>query len=268
MVGGMSVRRIAVVLLVAGLASGCSGSDGKDGGGKGADATASAAAAASASAASARAVDELKAAVTKLNAASYTYTMKGGEITNAGSVDRPGRQATITASVAAAGEPFRVELLVLDKEYFAKVTGLQIPGVQAGKWMRIDGNRIKGFKAFNVPEVLDPTFSEALGKAATTAERTPTGVKGTLDLTQGAVLLDIGEVRQLGERARAVPFEATIDAQGRLTGWKMTVAAAGARKEAVYETAYTGLGAPVTVARPPAGQVVEAPAMVYDILQA
>jgi hypothetical protein len=265
-------KMLGVVIVVASvlLAAGCTGGDKKQGGSPGVDANASASAAASSSSAAATATGDLRAAVTELTKTSYRYTLKAGDATGGGTVDPTAAQSSLSISVAAEGEAFKTDVLILGPELFAKISGLPLPGLDGKKWFRIDRSRIKSFNALGIRDVDDPTGVKTLSGTIATIQKTgDRSYKGTLDLSKGSAAfgLDDAAAKQLGEKARAVPFEATVNEQGRLATWKMTIPAHGSEKETSFELAYTEHGGKFELKKPAAGEVVNPPEAVYEMLQ-
>jgi hypothetical protein len=258
---------VAVLAMSVVLAAGCSAGGNKST--KTPEAKVSASAAAASSAAAAATVD-LNAAVQELAKTSYRYTMKAGDASGSGSVDPVAKQSSMTIVVAAEGQEFRTDVLIIDPELFAKISGLPLPGVDGKKWLRIERNRIKSFSALGINDIDDPTGVKTLAKSIGTIQKTgERSYKGTLDLSKGSAAfgLDEAAVRQLGEKARAIPFEATVNAGGKLATWKMTIPAFGAEKETTFELTYTDHGGTFGLKKPAAAEVVNPPDAVYEMLQ-
>ncbi|OLE22177.1 MAG: hypothetical protein AUG44_25480 [Actinobacteria bacterium 13_1_20CM_3_71_11] len=72
--------------------------------------------------------------------------------------------------------------------------------------------------------------------------------------------------RSLSATARRVPFTATVDSQGRLTEVKLDFPAVDPQIPAVTST-YSDYGTTVTVTKPDAAQVQEAPDSLYQIFK-
>jgi hypothetical protein len=249
------------------LAAGC-GSDGDSGSNKGgATGTKSSAPSAAESSAAAAATSDLNAVVQELTKTSYKYTMKAGDAAGSGSVDPSVKHSSMAITVAE----FKTEVLILDAELFARITGLPMPGLDEKKWLRIDRAKIKSFAALGIRDVNDPTGVNTLAKTIVTIQKTgDRSYKGTLDLSKGsdAFGLDDAAVRQLAEKARAIPFEATVNDANKLATWKMTIPAYGAEKETPFELAYSEHGGKFPLTKPPAGETANPPQTVYDMLQA
>jgi hypothetical protein len=262
-------KSLTVAVLAAGvlLAAGCgsSGDSGSKKGGGGTSTKSSAPTAAESSAAAA-ATGDLNAAVQELTKTSYKYSMKAGDASGTGTVDPALKQSSMTITVAE----FKTEVLIIDPELYARITGLPLPGVDAKKWLRIDRTKIKSFAALGIRDVNDPTGVNTLAKTIATIQKTgDKSYKGTLDLSKGsdAFGLDEAAVRQLAEKAKAIPFEATVNDAHKLATWKMTIPAYGAEKETVFELAYSEHGGKFPVTKPAAGQTATPPQTVYDMLQ-
>jgi hypothetical protein len=260
-------RAFGVLALGAGvaLAAGCTGR-GDDGTANLPSAPDSASASAAASAA-VQAGGDLRTAVRELTANSYRYTLKAGDTSGSGAVDPVAKAADLTLAVAAE---FSIQARVIGTDYYAKITGLDMPGVDGRRWLHIDATKVKSLASLGIADVNDPSgVGAAAGTIATIEKTGDRSYRGTLDLTKGAAGLGMDEVavRQLGPQARSVPFEATLNEQGRVATWKITIPAYGSQKQTVYEVTYTDHGARSDVRRPPAGEISEAPDAVYQMLQ-
>jgi hypothetical protein len=269
--GGHSVRifksltaatAVAAVL----LAAGCTSDDGPKTS-SGPTGTKSSAPSAAESKAAAAATSDLTAAVQELTRTSYKYSMKAGDASSTGTVDPALKQSSMTVTVVE----FKTEVLTIDPELYARIRGLGLPGIDENKWLKIDRTKIKSFAALGIHDLNDPTGVNTLAKTIATIQKTgDRSYKGTLDLSKGsdAFGLDAAAIRSLAEKAKAIPFEATVNEANKLATWKMTIPAYGAEKETTFDLAYTEHGGSFPVARPAANQVANPPQTVYDMLQA
>jgi hypothetical protein len=188
------------VLLAAGCSSGDDSGSKKDPGGA---STKSSAPTAAESAAAAAATTDLNAAVQELTKTSYKYSMKAGDASGTGTMDPTVKQSSMTITVAE----FKTEVLIIEPDLFARISGLPLTGVDAKKWLRIDRTKIKSFGALGIRDVNDPTGVNTLAKTIATIQKTgDKSYKGTLDLSKGsdAFGLDEAAVRQLAEKSRTV----------------------------------------------------------------
>jgi hypothetical protein len=260
-----AVLATVTTLLLAGCGSGGNDSGSKDNGGPGG--TKSSPPSAAESAAAAAATTDLNAAVQELTRTSYRYSMKAGDAAGSGTVDPSLKQSSMAITVVE----FKTEVMIFDPEVYAKITGLGLPGVDESKWLKIDRAKIKSFAALGIRDLNDPTGVNTLARTISSIQKTGDRTyKGTLDLSKGsdAFGLDEAAVRSLAEKARAIPFEATVTESGKLATWKMTIPAYGSEKETTFDLAYTEHGGKFQLTKPPANQAVTPPQTVYDMLQA
>lgn len=171
-------------------------------------------------------------------------------------MDPVGKKANATMDMTVGGIKVTTSVLSVNGEVWVKMSG--IPNV-SDKWMHAPADKVKAGSS------LDPTkdIGADFATGVVDVERDgANGFKGTIDLTKVSAV-PAEAVKQLGDKAKAVPFTATVDAEGRLItlNLDMNSIVPGAGK---MMTAYSGFGDPVTVTPPPAGEVVEMPADVLD----
>jgi hypothetical protein len=89
---------------------------------------------------------------------------------------------------------------------------------------------------------------------------------GTIDLTKatGGIAPDADVLRNVGDKAKSVPFTAKLDDQGRLTDLKID--GGSIDPQLAFKVAVTGYGTATNATTPDASQVVEAPDSVLKIL--
>lgn len=169
--------------------------------------------------------------------------MKGSALT-----DPAGKKSHVTNEVSVMGTAVKTEIISVNREVWVKMGG--VPGLP-DKWMHVSADKVKPGSSLDTNNNMTKMES-----AAVTVERDgANGFKGTMDITKtGATSEEI--IKQLGEKAKAVPFTATVDAQGRLTSIviDMSAVAPGVGK---LSTTYSGFGEPVTITPPAAADVVE-----------
>lgn len=226
------------------------------------------------SAADPAAAAELAAAVTKLGNESFAFTTVSGTETNiAGSVDPAAGVGKVTMKVASAsaspspGISADMEMRLVDQDMYLMLGTGVLPGI-GGTWLHIDGARLPNGNQFGLrPGGKDPAGTAQILETATDVRSPGAGVyTGTLDLSkvdQTNAAIGTRVLDQLGEGAKRVPFQATVDPQGRLAELRMTLALQAGSQDLV--TRYSGYGAPVDVTRPTSA-VTEAPQAVYALL--
>jgi hypothetical protein len=217
---------------------------------------------------SAEAATALATAAGEISKTSYKVTTTWGPSTSlVGSMDPPKKLGQTSFTTTMENSNVKIDSLMIDKDVYLKINGV-LPALE-GKWLHVDVQRLSPDSQIGfTPGVFDPATSERLLQTAAEVRRVgDRGFVGTLDLTKaaGMALFNSDQTTvNLGEQAKAVPFEATTDEQNRLVGVKIMVPATSANPSKVIDTRYTDFGTPVTVQAPPAGQVTEAPDVFYQ----
>ncbi|GAA0722350.1 hypothetical protein Drose_08565 [Dactylosporangium roseum] len=209
----------------------------------------------------------LDKAVKDLNSSTYTYTMKIDEGTFSGAVDPAGKHQ-VKADGVVSGVKYTIDGIVIGTDYYFR-TSIPASGVNAKKWYKLDRAKVTKGEIVGLIEAKDPTSSQQfVGRVGTAKQESPTTITGTYDLSRGGDLGidDSAVLAALGEKAKAAPFTATLDAQQKLTSIKITVPAYGTVSERMMTLDYAGHGQPVTVAPPKAADVTPATAAVYSLL--
>lgn len=249
----MTIRRLAVasvaVTALAGL-GGCASDSEPAGSGGTPPVTATSSAPADPAA-------ELGAAAGKLADTSVQVDLTAvGGIAITGRVDAGSQQAEMTTDMGSAGKmvmrQLGTDLYVLTRGEIGTAVG-----APAGKWMRIDMTKVPESSALNVKNN-DPRSTAKMISASSEVEKTGgNSFAGKVDLTKSTTMNPTA-LKTLGAKAKSVPFTAKTDAEGRLTELTIDLdaIATGAGKMVAK---YSGFGAPVEVATPPAAEVVEMP---------
>ena len=170
--------------------------------------------------------------------------------------------------VAASGPnaQLTVKTLLVGQDLY-----LQVPGItKAGTWTHVDVSRLpEGANVGLRPGQIDPVnTSKLLGSATDVHSTGGNSYAGTLDLTKAVGLAGVSQVTvdQTGAQAQRVPFTAGLDSQGRLAELTVQVPAVGGQAAQPLDVLYSDYGAPVTVTKPAASEVTEAPDNLYSSL--
>lgn len=210
----------------------------------------------------------------------FTFTISDYESAGKGSVhkpsnsaelsmeSKPGAEVDMTAGFVITAKDKWVKFAINDPEMAALI---KLPDT----WQHIDPAKITDKEAlkelaidFADPNSIDPAGAPAIVKAIVNVEETGEGAyQGTVDLTKAkdAGMVDADVVSKLGAKAKAVPFTAQLDEQGRLTKLTVNVPAAGKVKAHKLEATYADYGS-ADAAKKPAGETDEASDAIYEIL--
>jgi len=208
--------------------------------------------------------DVLVKAVKSLNDNPYTFAVKAPDTNFDGAIDTAGKNLSLKVTSESDGSKVTFDILAVAAKRYLKITGMEALGVPA-KWLRLDFDKLGKKTAREMFSTDDPANLVSFADAIVTAERTGEGAyKGTVDLTKAtnSILSDDAVVKLLGDKAKAAPFTATVDAQGRLTHATVTADA-----KTTIDATFSKIGTKPTIAAPPANQVVDAPASVYDLFK-
>lgn len=205
----------------------------------------------------------------------FRFTLKDAELTGKGVMDPATKRLLLTTDYKDAdlGFTMTMGMLVIDEESWMKITFANTDGLTGlpklpKKWLRLDRSKVKDQEdvGFDDP---DPAGANALFRAIVAATESGAGTfTGTLDLTRAteAEIVDQAALDALGQQAKAVPFTANVDSQGRLAAIEIKVPAHGDAKAYTHQVTYADYGAAPAIEEPPANQVAEATQEAYDLL--
>jgi hypothetical protein len=251
----------AAAMTVAGCDNGSNGST--PSGGSSTPATA----ASSASAADPAAVSALAAATAKLGETSFKISATSGPgFKLTGAVDAAKGVGTADLSASGQNAELKVKTLLIDQDLY-----VQVPGItKAGTWTHLDVSRLPdGANVGLRPGRIDPVNTANLLGSATDVHATGgNAYAGTVDLTKAVGLAGVDQVTidSYGAQAQNVPFTVGLDDQGRLSALTISLPAINGQQAQPIEVLYTDYGAPVTVTRPAASEITEAPDSLYSSL--
>jgi hypothetical protein len=189
-----------------------------------------------------------------------------------GAVDPAAAASTAKMSVDLDGaNKLTFESIKTGGTFYVKITGLPAAGgTDLSKyWMKADPAKITG--DLGVLSAKDPIdVRKVVANAASVQNVDGTLYTGTLDLTQESlgVLYDADLAKELGDKAKAVPFAASVNADGYLTSVKVSVPAYGTEPASDTTVTLTDFGRPVTATAPTGAQVITMPDAMYTALNA
>ncbi|TWJ23995.1 hypothetical protein JD76_04141 [Micromonospora endolithica] len=255
---------LAAALLVPGMAA-CNKSESAD-------------PAASASATPADPKEALRASTKELGQGNFTFTMTGAGLTGKGLVHKPSNSVQFDLTFDdGSGSTMGMEMIMIESDSWVKMDlGELADSVPAmaklkDKYQHIDKTKIKDSDALAVDlENPDPAGADALFKSITDVQETGKGTyAGKLDVSgvtdSGAIDSDV--IKSLGDQAKALPFTAKLDDQGRLAELTMPIPAAGETKAHEIKVTYADYGKATGAQKPPADKVIEASPETYEMFQ-
>lgn len=220
-------------------------------------------------AASSSARDALLASTEALTTTSYHYHLTADSLAGQGAADPASRAATTSLTGTASGATTSIDMVTLGNDIWVRLNlgaQNQALGIASDRWLHIDASRLGDSAQLPVDPAGGAAAARGLLDGVVTVQTTDNKVfTGTLDLTKvtdtAAVTGDL--LDRAGVKARALPFTATLDDQGRLSD--LTVDLSSVSPSAALAVSFSEYGQPVTVDRPDAASVVEAPDSVYQL---
>ncbi|MEV6816632.1 hypothetical protein [Micromonospora sp. NPDC051296] len=213
---------------------------------------------ASASSAPADPRAELTAALEQLNKQSAQVELVSPIMNASGALDPLSKTSDMTLDMGAMG---KMQMVSSGDDVYLKMSG-KLAG-PSDKWLHLDIAKLGDDSQLKTMADGDPGNVTGMIKSIVAVERTgPGSFAGTLDYTK-SVGEDSDLVQTFGDKAAAVPFTATVDADGRLTELIIDMTALDPSLGEMRVT-YFNFGSPVTVRTPPASEVETAPAELLD----
>jgi hypothetical protein len=250
----MNTRRLATtgVALVAALSlgvAGCGTNNGTETPAGGASTSASAAAPQD------DALNELTAAAQKLNQDTVKMTMAMSGLNASGAMDPAAKNAKMTMEMGDAGQTMKMDVLVMGQDFYLNMTG--VPGM-SGKWLHLDSSTLPAGSGLDLMPDGDPGGANNMVKGVVDVKKAgDNAFTGTIDLTKAATA-NKQSLAVLGDKAKAVPFSAKTDEQGRLVELTVDMSAVQSGLTPL-KTTYSDFGTPVSVQKPAASEIQEAP---------
>jgi len=213
----------------------------------------------------------LEASVGQLSQTSYQMTLtNNGTTTGSGAADWPSRSARLKLTLDVDQTRNATEAVTIAGEFWVRLdygrsTNKNL-GITANAWNRIDPTKLRSVTVLPIDisgtNDDNPFDMHGWTRAVARVEHADaTHFTGTVDLLKAGGVLGptVAGKQALRPENSTVPFTATVDAQGRLT--RFTVDASTVNPELSYDIAFTGYGAPVTIAKP--AKAAEASAKLY-----
>lgn len=210
------------------------------------------------------AAEELQAAVNKLNEDTVRVTLDGAGQSGGGVMDPRARTAEMSIKMSFGGKSFDVKFIRIQDDVYLKLGDF---GGAPNKWIHIDSSKIPADSELGAMLEGDPAGAQELANGLVEVERDgERRFKGTIDTTK-ARTASAESLKVLGDEAKAVPFTASVDEQGRLV--ELTLDMSGlADSLGTMKATYSDFGISVSVQRPAASETMEAPRELLGFLNA
>jgi hypothetical protein len=227
----------------------------------------------------------------------YAFTSNDASTKASGIVTLPG--SALVKILDTGDEPTDVSFLAVGKERYIQMKadlGSDMPsdkqlntllkqGGEAGRtakqlksmkllfdgnhWMHVDLAKLEDKESFDVFASNDVTGVTPMLDQVVTATRQGDVISGTLDVTAASVETlpwEAADIKQMGAAAKALPFTATVDGEGRLVKLVVEVPAIGKAKPYQHTTEFSDYGQAKAPTAPTGAKLVEMNADMYKVL--
>jgi hypothetical protein len=217
--------------------------------------------------------DALTASIDQLGSASYNVTANAGGVTGAGAVDATAEEAYLNlVTPIGSGRKLKMNTVATGgKVYLLMDAGIANKPMHLNPktWLLIDPAKLGKDVALplDTADLADPLDLYGLNQGVVSVYRTDaTHLAGLIDLTRtgGVSSPDSTEIAKAGAAAKAVPFTATLDDQGRLIAF--TVNGAKISKALQFTIVLSHYGAASAVSAPATSSVTNASSSIYSLL--
>lgn len=258
----LTVVGLSLLAAVSLAVGGCAKSD---------DGQAAKGSAASSSPSPADAKSALLASVGQLSKTTYKFHLASDGMTGDGAADPANKAVMMSMSGTEDDVTVKIDYIMIGGEHWIQMDlgdANELMGIAAGKYMHLDAaklgdNNSLSSTAEDAADLASGMFDGLVDVKQVDGQH----ITGTIDLTKVSedVAPDTETLNKAGGKAKAVPFTATLDSQGRLASFKVDMAAIDVNQS--LEVSYSEYGAPVTISKPDASKVTEAPSDVYDMFK-
>jgi hypothetical protein len=220
--------------------------------------------------------ETLLAAVPDESRPGFSYTVKDWETTITGEVApaTKGTHLRLAYKDPALGFTMHMSYLTVDQKTWTKISFTETKGLTGlpklpTKWMLLDPAKMTNKEGIPISyDSADVAGVKPLLANTTITDSGAGKYTGTVDLSgaAGTNILAAETAAGIGDAAKTLPFQATVDAEGRLTTFVVNVPTVGKTKAYNFSVTYGDYGTAPAVAAPTAAEVVKAPAKAYELL--
>jgi hypothetical protein len=220
--------------------------------------------------------DVLLDAIPGDQASAYHFDVKGSEVPMSGVLDASKKavEIKVVQTEPDAGFTLAMTTRMIGEKTWVKfvIKPANMPGLPKipKNWQLLDPAKLQDKSIVGYDGSTDPGYVWALvNDAAAVKQTSPGHFTGSADLTKTtqAEIVEEKTLTAMGAKAKAVPFEAVVDAGGHLTSFVAKIPAAGGHKATTYSVKYSGYGKTATPAAPAAGEQQKATSVIYEMLR-
>lgn len=212
----------------------------------------------------------LHAAAKSLATQTYKFSVQADGLTGTGSADGANDRMHAAFSGQEQNVSVAMDIIVVNFDVYLKIAPGPLAtalGVPSNKYVHIDATKLGDNSTLPIFPGRGPL--DAAGLMASMVVQTTDGksFSGTVDLTKatGDDAPASALLEEAGDKAKSVPFTATLDNQGRMTHLKIDGSAID--PQLVWDATYSDFGTAAAVTPPDSSQVVEAPDAVMKMFQ-
>jgi hypothetical protein len=222
----------------------------------------------------------LLASTTQLAQQSYHVTAGSRGMTGSGDIDPATRSGSLAVTGTRPDASATITEIKVGSDIYLKADGgtlASAPGIAPGKWMHLDASALND-SASIMTSIMSMPGSDGGGvdgilAGVVSAQRGDgknfTGTLDPLKTSQSslsmAALGTIAVGMANGGIRETLPFKATLDDQGRIAS--LNIDGGPLLSGATIDLTFTDYGKPVTVSKPAASTVVEAPTSVIQMVK-
>jgi hypothetical protein len=213
----------------------------------------------------------LLASTKSLATSSYNFTIKSAGLNGSGSADPTNKAAKASATGQTSGVSLKVDFIQVGNDLYAKLDLGPLTsqlGIQTDKYYHADASKLGDSTNLPFGDTGQPVDASGLLAGVNDVQTTDgKHFTGTIDATKmtGDFAPDSDALQKAGDKAKSIPFTATLDDQGRLTD--LNVNGSSIDPALGIEVTVSDYGSAASISKPDSSQVVEAPDSVLQFLK-
>ena len=213
----------------------------------------------------------LLASTKSLATSSYNFTIKSAGLNGSGSADPTNKAAKASATGQTSGVSLKVDFIQVGNDLYAKLDLGPLTsqlGIQTDKYYHADASKLGDSTNLPFGDTGQPVDASGLLAGVNDVQTTDgKHFTGTIDATKmtGDFAPDSDALQKAGDKAKSIPFTATLDDQGRLTD--LNVSGSSIDPALGIEVTVSDYGSAASISKPDSSQVVEAPDSVLQFLK-